>query len=68
MNFARKYEIFNTEIILKKQNTTSSRYKNICFRKRTNKWSVLYYVNNVRKEKSGFLNENDALFFLKNIG
>lgn len=63
----RKNQIFNTEVNLKKENATSSRYRNICLRKRTNKWSVLYYINNIRKEKSGFLNEKEALIFLKKI-
>lgn len=61
----RKYELFQKEIFLKKENTTTSKYKNVCFRKKTKTYSVCYYENNKRKEKSGFNTEHDAYEFLK---
>ena len=61
----RKYEIFKTDITCKKINTTTSQYKNVCYRKKTKKWSVFYYENNKRKEKSGFNSEIDANNYLK---
>jgi hypothetical protein len=61
----RKFEIFQTEIINKKEIAGLSKYKNICFRKKTQTWSVLFYENNKRKEKSGFKTEMDAYDFLK---
>ena len=64
----RKKEVFNTNVTIKIKDTTSSIYKNVCLRKKTKKWSALYYLNKIRKEKSGFLNEYDAYEFLKNNG
>jgi intein/homing endonuclease len=61
----RKYEIFNIDITTKKIDTTTSKYKNICYRKKNNKWSSFYYENSKRIEKSGFKTEEDAYNFLK---
>lgn len=61
----RKFNIFQTDIINKKENTTTSKYKNVCFRKKTNKWSAVFYLKNKRKEKSGFKTEEEAYEFLK---
>lgn len=65
----RKKEIFYTNTEIKNNNfKTSSKYKNICYRKRTKSWSAMYYLNGKRIEKSGFNDEETAYYFIKNLG
>jgi hypothetical protein len=65
----RKKRIFFTNIKIKTlNNKTTSKYKNVLYRKRTNSWSIMYYVDKKRIEKSGFKTEKEGYTFLKKMG
>jgi intein/homing endonuclease len=60
----RKKDIFDVDTTLKNvDSNTTSRYRNVCFNKRTKRWRAAYYLNNIRKEKS-FPTEEEAFNFL----
>jgi len=62
----RKYEIFNIDVNIKINDNCTSQYKNISYRKSTNRWRASFYENDIRKEKT-FKTELDAYNFLKSI-
>jgi intein-encoded DNA endonuclease-like protein len=64
---SRKKEKFFTQLELKHDDTLlTSRHKNICYRKKRDRWRGTFYIDGVRKEKS-FKTESEALNFLNNI-
>jgi hypothetical protein len=64
----RKKIIFDTEVDMKiLSNTTTSKYKNILYRKKGKSWSILYKLDGKRIEKPGFKSEKDAYAFLTKI-
>ena len=64
----RKKVIFDYDTTIKNTNhTTTSKYRNICFNKKTNRWRATTYINGIRKEKSSFLTEADAYSYLLKI-
>lgn len=64
----RKKKIFETNIDHKiEYKKTSSQYRNVFFRKKTQKWGISFYKNNKRHEIFGFLTEFDAYQKLQEI-
>lgn len=60
----RKKNIFFSDVTIKKQHNTTSKYLNICFNKQKQCWRATYRLGGIRKEKSGFLTEAEAHSFL----